>query len=135
MPAPSELCTAIDALGDTPFTLTAFRHTAPGRDPLSGTGARLFGGRWNPRDRAATIYLAEPIESCIGEFLRMADGQGKGAASFLTRDVHSIGLDGVRLIDLRTEAALNSVCLALTDIASEYWEPCQSVGAAIELLG
>jgi len=131
----SRLHTAIDELGAAPFSLVAFRHTGPGRDPLSGAGARLFGGRWNPRDGVATVYLSEPVEACIAEFLRMAEGQGRGAESFLPRELHTIELSAVELVDLTTEDALAAVGLTEIDLRGSAWEPCQTVGAAVEVLG
>ncbi len=66
----AELLSAIDILGATSVTATVFRHTAPGREPLAGARARLFGGRWNITNGPSTVYLARPVESCIAEFLR-----------------------------------------------------------------
>ncbi len=130
-----DLLSAIDAIGSSRFDVTTFRHTAPDRDPLSGAGARLFGGRWNHQNGPATIYLAEPVQAAISEFLRMAEGQGRGTASFLPRNIHEIALDGVELVDLRSPAALASVGLTLADIEADSWTDCQDVGAAVELLG
>lgn len=131
----SKLYSAIDDLRASPVSVRAFRHAAPGRDALSEAGARLFGARWNPRDGTATVYLAEPVEACIAEFLRMAEGQGRGAKSFLPRDLHTIELEAVELIDLTTATALAAVGLTEEDTRTSAWERCQTVGAAIELFG
>lgn len=49
-----------------------YRHVATRRDPLSGAGARMFGGRWNPPDSFNAIYLAEPAGACMAELDRIA---------------------------------------------------------------
>jgi RES domain-containing protein len=131
----SKLYTAIDELGASPLSVRAFRHTSPGRDPLSGVGARLLGARWNPRDGAATVYLAEPIEACIAEFFRMAEGQGRGVESFLPRDLHTLELDAIEVVDLTAQDGLAAVGLSQDDVMADDWDRCQGVGAAIELLG
>jgi RES domain-containing protein len=39
------------------------------RDPLSGEGARLYGGRWNPKG-APALYLGASHDSAIAEYYR-----------------------------------------------------------------
>jgi RES domain-containing protein len=65
----------------------------------------------------------------------MAEGQARGAESFLARDLHTIELGAVELVDLTTERALATVGLTEEDTRVGSWERCQAVGAAIELLG
>ena len=126
---------AVEAAPKLTFTATTWRHTAPGRPPLSGLGALRFGGRWNPPDSSPTIYLALTVEACVAEFLRMAEGQGKGASSFLPRDLHEIEVHGMLVCDLRDTAALASVDLNANDLADEDRSRCQAVGEAALLLG
>jgi RES domain-containing protein len=125
----------IDSLGIELWSGTAFRHTSPGRDPFSGEGARLFGGRWNSRDLASTIYLAFPRLACIREFERMASRQPGGVEAFRDRAIHEIGVRGARVLDVRTEDALNLVGLKPTDISSADMSNCQRVGDAAFYLG
>lgn len=120
----------IDQLGIGRWSGTAFRHTSPGRDPMSGEGAKLFGGRWNSPDLASTVYLAFPEEACVQEFLRMANKQPGGPAAFRTRVVHEIAVESLRVLDLRTHDALNAVGLEPSDIQSPDMSNCQRVGDA-----
>ncbi len=57
MPSP-HLVDAIDRLDPVPYRGEAYRHLAPRWHPLSGGGARIQGGRWNPPESFATLYLA-----------------------------------------------------------------------------
>ena len=65
----------------------------------------------------------------------MAEGQGRGPASFLPRDLHVIRATELRLADLTAEGALESVGLSLGLIRADDWSPCQMVGQAAHYLG
>lgn len=130
-----ELLETVNRLGSRAWTGECFRHTAPEFDPLSGFGAFLFGGRWNPSDLVATIYLAFPEACCVAEFLRMAEGQGKGPESFIPRDLHTIEAHDLLLLDLVAEGAMESLRLSFEDISADDWGKCQQVGEAAHFLG
>lgn len=125
---------ALDQLGSTRINATYFRHTAPKREPLSGEGARQFGGRWN-RPGTEALYLAEPIESCVAEFRRMAEGQGQGVASFLPRTLHTIAVTDLDVVDLTDPVRLAAIGLDEDDLSGDDWAPCQLIGDAVDTLG
>lgn len=95
----------------------------------------MFGGRWNPRDSFPTIYLAEPVDACVAEFLRMARGQARGAESFRPRQLHMVRATELELVDLTTETALDLVGLTKSDLTDDDWASCQRVGEVIHFLG
>ena len=133
-PVDDELLAAVDAIGTTTWTGTAWRHTGPKRNPFSGEGARLFGGRWNPPDLASTLYLATDQEGCLLEFARMAEGQGRGTASFLPRRITEFRAEGLELVDLRQPEHLPAVGRDREDLTADDWTPFQRVGAAAHFL-
>jgi RES domain-containing protein len=132
---PADIVEAVSELGGTTWSGVTFRHTAPEREPLSGAGALIFGGRWNPPGLVPTIYLAFPEEACVAEFKRMAEGQGRGPDSFLPRDLHLIDVSELNVLDLTAESSLRRLHLSMADIAGEDWTKCQKVGEAAHLLG
>jgi RES domain-containing protein len=132
-PLPQDLYQAIDGLGSVIWSGLAYRHTAPQRPALSGAGASAFGGRWNAAG-TPTIYLAEPEDACIAEFVRMAQGQGRGVQSFLPRDLHTVAVRGLIALDLGPETARASVGLSMADIESVDRTLCQQIGEAAQFL-
>jgi RES domain-containing protein len=128
-----DLYFALDVIGPTSIDGVFYRHTSERRDPLSGEGARITGGRWNPPGTEA-LYLTRPISTCRAEFLRMAEGQGRGPKSFLPRRVHTIAVTNLAVVDLRSDETLQSVGLDRTAIGGN-WGPCQAVGDAADTLG
>lgn len=129
------LVEAVNDVGVIEWSGIAYRHTGRGRDPLSGDGARLNGGRWNSPGRP-TIYLAQPIETCVLEFARMAEATGATPASLVRRGwhLHQVEVAGVSVLDLSTTTALRRVGLDPEDIADDDWTACQTVGEAAHFL-
>ncbi|WEG08921.1 RES domain-containing protein [Microbacterium horticulturae] len=132
-----ELVQHVDQLGSAGWTSTTHRYTAARRDPLSGAGARLFGGRWNPKDIFATIYLAQPLAACLGEVERTAKSQSTTPDVLLRASytLHEINVTNLPVLDLRDEHALAHVGLTLADISDPDWTACQAVGNAAWFLG
>lgn len=130
----------VDRLGATLWSGETFRYTTARRDALSGAGARLFGGRWNPKDIFATIYLATPLDACLGELERAAESQQTPVQTMLEVPyrLHTISVQRLGVLDLRKPSALAAVGLNEADIADQDWTACQAVGHAawfLELAG
>lgn len=117
----------VNDLGTVRWSGTAYRHTSAGRDPLSGAGTRLFGGRWNPREIFPTIYLAQPIGCCMAEFDRQAAANGIDPILRLKTPhaLHTMTARDLTAVDLRTDDALEFVGLSTEDLAEDDWTACQ----------
>lgn len=81
--------------------------------PISGEGAALKGGRFNPIGVPA-LYLALSVE---GMFLEMGHGFGH---RFDPLTVCSYHVDVADIVDLRTEGDRASADVALTDMACSW---------------
>ena len=64
----------------------------------------------------------------------MAQGQARGADSFLPRSLHVIEIHGLDLVDLSVPGLLGEVGLTLDDVSSDDWSACQEVGQAVYFL-
>lgn len=134
MPSP-DLVAAVDGLDPAGYDGPAYRHLAARWNPLSGAGARSQGGRWNPRESFATLYLAVDRETAIAEFERMAHRAGRRPQDFLPRRLYRYELHVVGLVDLRPEEARTVVELKDEDLHRDDPGACQSVGEAAEYTG
>lgn len=81
--------------------------------PLSGEGARLKGGRFNPVGVPA-LYLSLTMEGAV---LEMSHGF---ARRFEPLTLCSYGIDAEEIIDLRTEANRKSEGISLADLACAW---------------
>jgi RES domain-containing protein len=129
------LVEAIDRLPPTPYRGTAFRHQPPKYAPLSGRGARIVGGRWNPPDSFSVLYLGLSREIVRAEFRRHARRQGLALDAFLPRSFYRYELSVENLLDLRDEAACAALGLHGAELTGDSVRRCQAVGEAAHFIG
>lgn len=125
----------LDGLAATDYEGQAFRHVSIGRAALSGEGARLHGGRWNPAGSFAVLYLALDVATAVREFHRLASKQGLSAEDFLPRDLIAYDIRLQRVIDLRTEEHALALNLGGGRMAADNPGACQLAGEAAHLAG
>lgn len=135
-PLDEDVVQRVNDLGTTTWSGATHRYTTAGRDPRSGTGARLFGGRWNPRDAFPTLYLAQPVAACIAELDRTAAAAGLRPVAMIRKGLtlHALTVQEMQVLDLREASALRQVGLELEDISDDDWTACQAVGHAAYFL-
>jgi RES domain-containing protein len=125
----------VDSLAPVAYEGAAHRHIEPSRNPLSGAGARINGGRWNPRDSFSVLYLGLTRATVDAEFERMARRMGRSTEDFLPRRFVAYTLRLASVLDLRPDSALADVGLSMADLASDDLVKCQQVGEAAHYLG
>lgn len=133
MPSP-HLVDAIDHLDPMPYEGVAYRHIAAKWHPLSGGGARSQGGRWNPPESFATLYLALSREAAVEEFRRMAQRNRRTPEDFVPRRLYRLRLELQATVDLTDRRELPQVLIDL-DFQSDDLKPTQAIGEAAQYLG
>ncbi len=130
-----ELLASLDALQPISFATEAFRHVAQDHHPLSGVGARLHGGRWNPPDSFSTLYLAVERETAVGEFYRLATRQGRAPGDFLPRFMYRYDVALSAVADLRDPDVRRRLGLGDRELKANDAVRCRQIGAAAYGLG
>jgi RES domain-containing protein len=130
-----ELIEAVDQLPRSTIATKVVRHVAPGYLPMSGEGARVHGGRWNPPDSFAVLYTASDRATMVAELERAARRQGLHPADLLPRDEVVYAVELQRVLDLTDPRALASVGLDDALLAAADWSTCQAVGDAAHYVG
>ena len=117
------------------YTGPTYRHVAAQFSPLSGEGARIQGGRWNPPGSYATLYLGLTPQAVRAEFHRLATRQGLATGSFLPRVLYRYDTHLATLLDLRDHEARDAVTLTADDLGGDELAHCQAVGEAAYACG
>lgn len=125
----------VDALDRVAFKGRAYRHVAPARSPISGEGARVHGGRWNPPRSFPTLYLALDLQTVRAELRRTARRFGVPPENLLPRAVYRYNLELDACLDLRDQADRAMVGLSNEAIRSDDLAKCQEVAMAAHYLG
>jgi RES domain-containing protein len=130
-----KLLSRVEALKPIALSTEAFRHIAKDRHPLSGAGARLHGGRWNPPQSFSTLYLAFEQATVVAEFYRLAERQGRAPEDFLPRQMYRYEITLATTLDLRPAAVRDSLGLTPDALRALDARHCRDVGAAAHCLG
>lgn len=100
----------------TGYTSAAYRNQAPGFDPVSGEGARRFGGRFNPPRSFPVVYLCATTPCVVAELTAQATRQGLRVADLLPRELWTIPLSLDRVLDLGDPNTRHKLRLEIGDL-------------------
>jgi RES domain-containing protein len=117
------------------FAGTGWRQLAPRYDPLSGEGARLHGGRFNPPDSFPVLYLCQSRPCAVAELQRLGERQAIGIEGLLPRMLYryEIGLD--RVLNLTDDEARLGIGVSLDVLTGPDWAACQELGSILHAFG
>jgi RES domain-containing protein len=107
----------------------AFRHMAARWDnPLSGEGARIHGGRFNPPDSFPVLYLCTTRPCAVTELRHLGARQVIGITGLLPRVLYRYQLDLDRILDLTSEATLTALGVSPMQITGADLSPTRVIG-------
>lgn len=130
-----DLLARLEALEPIALSTQAFRHVAHDHHPLSGAGARLHGGRWNPPGSFSTLYLGLDRHTTVNEFFRLVARQGRMPEDFLPRRMYTYEVVLNSVLDLRDPAARAAAELSDSELGANDAARCRQIGASAHYLG
>lgn len=119
----------------SPFAGQGWRHLAPHYDPLSGEGARIHGGRFNPPGSFPVLYLCQSRSCAVAELQRFGERQAIGIEGLLPRTLYRYEISFDRVLDLAHDGVRTQVGLGLDVLTGPDWTSCQELGSALHALG
>ena len=114
---------------------TAFRNQSPRYDPRSGEGARINGGRFNPRGSFPAPYLCETRPCVVAELTRQGTRHVVGVEGLLPRVVYRYQLDLHRVLDLTDPDTRTHLGVTKDELVTDDWNVCQQLGTEAHAVG
>lgn len=125
----------IAAASHSSFSGEGWRHLSPKHDALSGEGARLNGGRFNPPGSFPVLYICRTRACAVAELQRFGDRHAIGIEGLLPRRVYRYQIELDKVLDLTTDGGRADVDVGLETLIGPDWSACQELGAAAYGLG
>lgn len=107
-----------------------YRNQTPGYNPRSGDGARRNGGRFNPPQSYAVVYLCSTRACAAAELTRQAARQGLRPEDLLPRELWRLEADLDFILDLTDENTRSHLGISFNDVVSDNFEVTQQLGEA-----
>jgi RES domain-containing protein len=115
---------------------SAFRHVAAGfPDPLSGQGARIHGGRYNPPDSFEVLYLCTTRPCAVAELRHLGERHVIGLEGLLPRTLHRYDIRLTGVLDLTSPAVVAALEIEPGQLISPDWSLPHRVGVIAHSLG
>jgi len=112
-----------------------FRHLSPRHDPLSGEGARLHGGRFNPPGSFPVLYVCRTRACVAAELRELGKRQAIGVDDLLPRYLYHYEVSIDRVLDLTDAEVQAELGLSPEILTGSEWRTCQDLGATAHSLG
>ena len=109
-----------------------YRQQSPQYHPLSGEGARIHGGRFNPPDSFPVLYLCSTPGCAAAEF--MSD-HPLGPAGFLPRSLYKYDLSLAAVLDLTDDRTLAHLDTSLPAVVEDGGTLTQKIGEIAHQFG
>jgi RES domain-containing protein len=118
-----------------PFAGEGWRHLSPRHDPLSGEGARMAGGRFNPPASFPVLYICRTRSCAVAELRRFGDRQIIGVEGLLPRYLYRYAIELDRVLDLTDDNVRADIGVGLDVLTGSEWTACQQLAMTAQGLG
>lgn len=107
-----------------------YRNQTPGYNAGSGDGVRRNGGRFNPPQSFAVVYLCSTRACAVAELTRQAARQGLRPDALLPRELWRLEANLDFILDLTDENTRSHLGISFNDVVSDDFEITQQLGEA-----
>lgn len=111
---------AVHVLEGEYYRVAGPRHTT-GSEIVSGTGAFIAGGRWNPVGEMKAVYLSRKPETAMKEALEHFRYHGLPISTGLPKVVVAVAVRINRLLDLTAQDSTAALPIPMPDLLAEDW--------------
>jgi RES domain-containing protein len=132
---PRDLAELVSTAQRHAYAGAAFRHQSPRHDPLSGEGARIIGGRFNPPESFPVLYLCTTRACSLAEFRRFASRHPIGPEALLPRVLYEYTIDLSSVLDLTDVQTIDMFELDLVQLVDDDRTLTQQLGELAHQFG
>ena len=104
-------------------------------DPVSGEGARIHGGRFNPPDSFPVLYLCTTRPCTVAELHNLGRRQSIGVDGLLPRVLYRYEVSLDRVLDLTSQKTLDHLGVADMEITGVDLSIPRQIGEAAHAFG
>lgn len=112
-----------------------YRQQSLHYDPLSGEGARIHGGRFNPPDSFPVLYLCSTAGCAAAEFMRATNRHPLGPTGFLPRSLYRYDVSLTAVLDLTNASTLAHLGTSLESLIEEDRTLTHEIGEVAHQFG
>ena len=105
-------------------------ETSYAHEIVSGEGARLHGGRWNPRDSFCTVYLSDRPETALEEYLARARRMKWPDHKSMPMVMAGVEVSASQVLDLRI-SDVATVLEPFLQAEPQHWRAIQAGGESV----
>lgn len=117
------------------FVGTGFRQQSPAYDPLSGEGARIHGGRFNPANSFPVVYICSTPGCAAAELTRFATSHPIGLTGFLPRTLWRYEISLTNVLDLTETETLGHLGLEPAELVDHDRTLTHQIGEVAHQFG
>jgi RES domain-containing protein len=132
---PRDLAELVSTTPRRAYEGAAFRQQSPRHDPLSGDGARILGGRFNPPESFPVLYLCTTRACAVAEFRRFAGRHPIGPEAFLPRVLYEYTVALTSVLDLTDAQMLSAFEVDVAHLVEDDRALTQQLGALAHQFG
>lgn len=118
-----------------PISGEGWRHISTAYDALSGEGARIRGGRFNPPSSFPVLYICRSRPCVVAELERLGTLEGIGLEGLLPRSLYKYEYELEKVLNLTDGSVRDLIGIDRNVLTGPDWTTCREIGVAFHAIG